>query len=37
VAQRFHERADGLNRFLFLLSNLFSFLPPEVAPLYGSV
>jgi hypothetical protein len=37
VELRFNERAEGLNRFLFLLSNLFSFLPPEIAPLYGSL
>jgi len=37
VEERFYQRADGLNRFLFLLSNLFSFLPSETAPLYGSL
>lgn len=37
VEARFQERADGLNRFLFFLSSLFSFLPPETGPIYGSL
>jgi hypothetical protein len=37
VQLRFYERADGLKRFLYLLSNLFSFLTPPVAPLYGLI
>lgn len=35
VERRFYARADGLKRFLFLLANLFSFLPQRSAPFYG--
>jgi hypothetical protein len=36
VEVRFFDRADGLKRFIFLLSSLFSILPENVAPLYGT-